>query len=187
MGRRLTACSRDFYDNRVLKQRSLTKWAPRFDGDAVCDRRRARAIIAMIGVDLDLVDRWHDASFGDDPVQVRRLEVRDANGTQRNEQDVVPPDWREDRTVLVEYIPGAIGSSRVKGAKSPGVSLLLTGVFAVIGGVVIWVFRLNNAKTAVTLEPLPAFASTNVADNSAHVRIRGSEDTFSARTRGTAT
>ncbi len=103
---------------------------------------------------------------GPRPVLVLDYSFRDANGTQRNEQDVVPPDWREDRTVLVEYIPGAIGSSRVKGAKSPGVSLLLTGVFAVIGGVVIWVFRLNNAKTAVTLEPLPAFASTNVADNS---------------------
>ena len=82
------------------------------------------------------------------PVLVLDYSFRDANGVQRNEQDVVPPDWRVDETVLVEYFPGTIGSSRVKGAKSRGGLLLITGLIAVIWGVIAWLKTVSNAKAS---------------------------------------
>lgn len=112
---------------------------------------------------------------GPRPALVLDYSFRDANGVQRNEQDVVPPDWRVDGTVLVEYFPGTIGSSRVKGARSQGGMLLMTGLIAVIWGVIAWLKTVSNAKASEPLEPLAVFASTNEADSSRANRRRKSD------------
>ena len=52
------------------------------DRDPVPGARLARGVVVEVGVDLELVDRRDDAGLGDDPVQVRGLEVRDAGAAQ---------------------------------------------------------------------------------------------------------
>ena len=102
---------------------------------------------------------------GPRPVLVLDYSFRDANGAQRNEQDVVPPDWRVDETVLVEYFPGTIGSSRVKGAKSRGGLLLVTGLIAVFWGVIAWLISVSNAKASEPMEPLVPSAIVDIAND----------------------
>ncbi len=101
---------------------------------------------------------------GPRPALVLDYSFRDANGALRNEQDVVPPDWKVDGTVLVEYFPGTIGSSRVKGAKSQGGLLLMTGLIAVIFGVIAWLKTVSNAKASEPLEPLVSSATVDIAN-----------------------
>lgn len=98
------------------------------------------------------------------PVLVLDYSFRDATGAQRNEQDVVPPDWRDNGAVSVEYLPGTIGSSRVKGAKSQGGLLLITSLFAVIGGVIVWLKSVSNAKASEPMEPLVSSATADIAN-----------------------
>ncbi len=101
---------------------------------------------------------------GPRPALVLDYSFRDAKGVQRNEQDVVPLGWGNDGTVPVEYIPGTIGSSRVKGAKSQGGLLLMTGLIAVIWGVVAWLKTVSNNKASEPMEPLVSSATVDIAN-----------------------
>ncbi len=109
---------------------------------------------------------------GGQPVLVLDYSFRDAKGVQRNEQDVVPLGWGNDGTVLVEYFPGTSGSSRVKGAKSQGGLLLVTGLIAVFWGVIAWLITVSNAKASEPMEPLVPSASV---DNTNEVRAESSD------------
>lgn len=117
---------------------------------------------------------------GTHQVLVLDYSFRDANGAQRSERDEVPLGWGNNGTVPIEYIPGAIGSSRVKGAKSQGGLLLITGLFAAIGGVIVWLKSVSNAKASEPLEPLVSCATVDIANEaraeSSDVRVDRKRD-----------
>jgi hypothetical protein len=73
-------------DCRILHRRdaeqvvlALAQRTPRLDPDALCAAQSVTSALLVGGVQLDLVDRGHDAGGGDDALEVRHEEVRDAD------------------------------------------------------------------------------------------------------------
>ena len=125
----------DLVEQRVVEHGTPGDRRPRLDEYAVLVAGRAGGLVAEVGVHLDLVDRRQHPGLLDDPVEVRRLEVRDpdapgpsvgrelAEGVPRRHEVAVvqhrhrPVDQEQVDTVdaqvgqrLVERTPRVVGS-----------------------------------------------------------------------------
>ena len=69
----------DLGDHRVVEHVALRDRRPRLGRDAVRLAVRAHLVVGEVRVQLDLVDRRHDVGLGGQALEVRDLEVRDAD------------------------------------------------------------------------------------------------------------
>src|SRR5208337_3664697 len=66
-------------DRRLAQRRAPTERAPRFRSDPALAVKRAQGFLLKPRMQLDLVDRGHDARFVDDSFEVIAIEIRDAD------------------------------------------------------------------------------------------------------------
>jgi hypothetical protein len=79
LSRRLVVRAGDLVDGRIIEHLTLGEWAPRLGDDPELGMQAAQASLLEARMQLDLIDGRGDAGLLDLALQMRRLEVRDAD------------------------------------------------------------------------------------------------------------